>query len=58
MPIYQGYTTKNGERKGYYQFGQEGERFLYSPGNEQSRKAAKTKAENQRQAAYASGYEG
>jgi hypothetical protein len=57
MPIKQGYTTENGERRGYYQWSN-GAKYTYTPGNEQSRKRAKRKAEKQRQAAYASGYDG
>lgn len=58
MPVRQGYTTRDGVRVGYYQFGQSGRKYLYEPGNERSRKAAKAKAREQQKAAYASGYKG
>jgi len=58
MPIKQGYTTRNGERRGYYQWGDSGKKYLYTPGNERSRKRAKRKARKQQKAAYASGYSG
>lgn len=57
MPIEQGYEMRDGERMGYYQWGS-GEKYYYTPGNERARKAAQTKAENQRAAAYAGGYDG
>jgi hypothetical protein len=43
---------------GYYQWGQSGTKYYYTPGNETARKRAKTKAKQQRDAAYASGYDG
>jgi len=58
MPIRQGYEQHRGERMGYYQWGQSGKKYYYTPGNETARKRAKTKAEQQREAAYASGYDG
>ena len=58
MPIHQGYGEHNGKRMGWYRWGESGAKYWYSIGNEMSRKRAKTKAEQQRQAAYASGYEG
>lgn len=58
MPIIQGYTTKNGERKGYYQWGESGKRYYYSPGDKSSRTRAKNNAKEQQRAAYASGYDG
>lgn len=58
MPIKRGYTTRDGERVGWYAWGDHGARYYYTPGNERSRKAAKAKAEKQRAAAYASGYGG
>lgn len=64
MPINQGYERRdvknaNGNKRwGYFQWGSSGKRYYYTPGNEQSRKRARTKAEEQQQAAYASGYEG
>jgi len=57
MPIEQGYEMRDGKRWGYYQWG-DGEKYYYTPGNEQARQGARTKAENQRAAAYASGYDG
>lgn len=57
MPITQGYEQHRGERMGYYQWS-DGTKYHYTPGNETARKRAKTKAENQRSAAYASGYDG
>lgn len=57
MPITQGYEQFRGKRMGYYQWGS-GKKYHYTPGNEQARKRAKRKAEKQRDAAYASGYEG
>jgi len=57
MPIKQGYTTKNGKRMGYYQWG-DGKKYYYTPGNDASRRAAKSKARKQQQAAYANGYAG
>lgn len=57
MPIKQGYEMRDGKRWGYYQWG-DGKRYYYTPGNETARKRAKTKAEQQRSAAYASGYDG
>lgn len=58
MPIKQGYGQHNGRRMGYYKWGNSGKKYWYTPGNETTRKRAKTKAEQQREAAYASGYKG
>ena len=58
MPIHQGYTTKNGKRKGYFQWGKSGKKYYYTPGSESSRRAAKKRARKQSKAAYASGYKG
>lgn len=58
MPVKQGYERRNGKRWGWYQWGNSGKRYYYTPGNETARKRAKTKAEQQRTAAYASGYDG
>ncbi len=58
MPIRQGYAQHRGERMGWYKWGQSGKKYYYTPGNETARKRAKTKAEQQRDAAYASGYDG
>jgi hypothetical protein len=57
MPIQQGYTTKDGERRGYYQWG-DGTKYYYTPGDPSSRTRAKNKAKEQQREAYASGYEG
>ena len=57
MPIRQGYTTRNGEVYGYYQWGNQ-TKYLYNPGNKESREEAKSKAIEQAQAVYASGYKG
>jgi len=57
MPITQGYEYRDGKKWGYYQYGSQ-TRYYYTPGNERARKQAKTKAENQRQAIKASGYDG
>lgn len=54
--VKQGYEWRDGKKWGYYEFGDS--RHYYTPGNEQSRKRAKRKAEKQRKAAYASGYDG
>lgn len=54
--VKQGYEYKNGEKVGYYEFGNS--RYYYDPGNSRERRVAKRQAENQQQAAYASGYEG
>lgn len=59
MPIERGYEQYRGKRMGYYQWNPpQGKKYHYTPGNEQSRKRAKRKAEKQRSAAYASGYDG
>jgi len=58
MPIQRGYEQHRGKRMGWYKWGQSGKKYHYTPGNETARKRAKTKAEQQREAAYASGYDG
>lgn len=50
MPAKRGYTTKGGDRVGYYQWGNSGKKYYYTPGSERSRKRAKTKAQKQGQA--------
>jgi len=55
MPIHQGYTTKDGERRGYYQWGDQ-KKYYYTPGNEESRKRAYANAREQANAIYAGGY--
>jgi len=57
MPIHQGYEQHEGERTGYYQWGDAGTKYYYTPGNETEQKRAETKAEKQRGAAHTSGYE-
>lgn len=57
MPIEQGYERHRGKRMGYYQWSERGRKYYYTPGNETARKRAKTKAEQQRTAAFASGFE-
>lgn len=57
MPINQGYTTRDGERVGYYQWNG-GKKYTYEIGNESARRAALSRAKRQRDAAYASGYDG
>jgi hypothetical protein len=56
-PIQQGYEQHEGERVGYYQWGDSGTKYHYTPGNETARKRAKAKAEKQRDAARASDYD-
>jgi len=64
MPIQQGYerrskeNAKGNNRWGWYRWGDSGKKYYYTPGNDQSRKRARSKAEDQQAAAYASGYEG
>lgn len=58
MPIRQGYEQHRGQRMGYYQWGDSGKKYYYTPGNEIGRKRARTKARQQQEAAYASGYDG
>ena len=58
MPVQRGYTTRDGERRGYYRWGEEGKMYTYEPGNARSRRAAKAAAERQQAAAYAGDYGG
>jgi len=44
MPLSQGYTTRDGERKGYYRWGEHGKMYVYTPGDEEERKRAKQRA--------------
>ena len=44
MPLSQGYTTRDGERRGYYRWGEGGTMYLYTPGDEEERKRAKESA--------------
>lgn len=54
MPLKRGYTTRNGERVGYYQWGDSGKRYFYEPGNVRSRASARGKAKRQGRAIEAS----
>lgn len=58
MPIQQGYEQFRGKRMGYYQWGNSGKKYHYTIGDKRSRQRARRKAEEQRSAAYASGYDG
>lgn len=58
MPVQRGTEQKNGEKRCYYQWGENGKKYYYECGNPRSRKAARAKAAKQGAAAYASGYEG
>ncbi len=53
MPLRQGYTTRNGDKRGYYQAGDAGRKYVYKPGNTQSREAARKRALRQLRAMYA-----
>lgn len=54
MPLQRGYTTRGGERRGYYRWGDSGKMYTYEPGNERSRAAARGLAERQGRAIEAS----
>lgn len=54
MPLQQGYTTRDGERVGWYRWGESGKRYFYEPGNPHSRASAKGLAERQGRAIEAS----
>lgn len=58
MPVKQGYEIYRGKRMGYYQWGASGKKYHYTPGDEESRKRAKRKAQKQGRAARAGGYKG
>jgi hypothetical protein len=47
MPLQQGATTRDGERVGYYRWGDEGKMYIYTPNNRQSRERAKALAKRQ-----------
>jgi len=47
LPIRRKYTTRNGKKIGYYQFGSKGRKYYYTPGNPASRKRAYRKARKQ-----------
>jgi len=44
VPLQQGYTTRDGERRGYYRWGESGTMYTYEPGDEASRERAREKA--------------
>jgi len=54
MPLRRGYTTRGGERRGYYRWGDSGKMYTYEPGNGRSRAAARGLAERQGRAIEAS----
>jgi hypothetical protein len=58
MPVERGYTTRDGERVGYYRWGESGKMYTYTTGDEEEREEARERARAQRRAAYASGYDG
>ena len=55
MPLHRGYERRNGKKWGYWQFGENGKRYYYTPGNNRSQKMAHTKAKKQMQAIKAHG---
>jgi len=55
MPLRRGYTTRNGKRVGYYQYGKEGKKYTYNPGSREERYRAKEKAKKQMKAIQAQG---
>lgn len=54
MPVRRGQDSKGP----YYQWGNSGKKYYYKPGDKESRNRAKSMAEKQGKAAYASGYKG
>lgn len=54
MPIYRRKDSKGT----YYQWGNHGKKYYYTPNNIRSREMARKKAVKQAQAAYAAGYKG
>lgn len=44
MPIQHGYTTRDGERRGYYRWGGRGAMYTHPPGDERARERAKAMA--------------
>jgi len=54
MPLQQGTTTRDGERVGYYRWGDSGKMYTYELGNAISRGMAKSKAKEQGRAIEAS----
>lgn len=47
MPLQSGYTTRDGERKGYYRWGDEGKMYIYEPGDPASKERARNRAKKQ-----------
>lgn len=58
MPLQQGTTTRDGERVGYYRWGDSGKMYIYELGNPNSRAAAKGLAKRQGRAIEASKRQG
>lgn len=44
MPLQQGTTTRDGERVGFYRWGDDGKMYVYEQGNPEDREDAKDKA--------------
>jgi hypothetical protein len=44
VPLQQGYTTRDGERRGYYRWGETGTLYLYTPGEDAERERARQRA--------------
>ena len=55
MPIQHGYTTRDGERRGYYRWGEAGTMYTYPPGDGRARERAMEKARRQGRAIKARG---
>jgi len=53
MPLQRGYTTRNGERRGYYRWGERGTMYTYEPGDDDARERAKEQALAQGRAIHA-----
>ena len=54
MPLQRGTTTRDGERVGYWRYGDEGKMYTYELGNASARRAAKSRARRQGRAIEAS----
>lgn len=54
MGLQRGYTTRDGERRGYYRWGDSGKMYTYEPGNEDARASARSRAKRQGRAIEAS----
>lgn len=50
MPMNNSVEIVDGEKKGYYQYGETGKRYYYEIGNKESRTIARQKAEKQARA--------